>query len=85
MQEVVRNVGPCPPCTNQPAGLAAPGEHHGDNPAFQHAIRDMPLFAVFLLRRGNLQDLALPNFLGIEEINPVLVEVLQAFLFVPFK
>jgi hypothetical protein len=27
----------------------------------------------------------LPDFLGIEEINPVLVEVLQAFLFVPFK
>jgi hypothetical protein len=45
----------------------------------------MSLFAVFLLLRGNLQDLALPDFLGIEEINAVLVEVLEAFLFVPFK
>jgi len=45
----------------------------------------MPLFPMFLLLRGNLQDLALPNFLGIHEINPVLAEVLQALLFVPFK
>src|SRR5215475_3378730 len=78
-------MSPRPPCANQPAGLPAPGEHHGDNPAFQHAIRDMPLFPVFLLRRWNFQDLALPNLLGIEEINPMLVEVLQTFLFEPFK
>jgi len=45
----------------------------------------MPLFPVFLLLRGDLQDLALPDFLGIEEINPMLPEVLQAFLFVSFK
>src|SRR5215510_1100345 len=70
-------ISPCPPCANQAAGLAAPGEHHGDNPAFQHAIRNMPLFPVFLLRRGDFQNLALPDFLGIEEINSVLVEVLQ--------
>jgi hypothetical protein len=68
-------MSPCPPRTDQPAGLAAPGEHHGDNPAFQHAIREMPLFPVFLLRRGNLQDLTLPDFLGIEEINPMFVEI----------
>jgi hypothetical protein len=45
----------------------------------------MPLFSMLLLLRGNLQDLTLPNLLGIEEINPVLAEVLQALLFVPFK
>src|SRR5262245_8285639 len=78
-------MSPRPPCANQSAGLVAPGEHHGDNPAFQHAIRDMPLFPVLLLRRGDLQNLALPDLLGIEEINPMLVEVLQTLLFVPFK
>jgi hypothetical protein len=45
----------------------------------------MPLFSMFLLRGGNLQDHALPDFLGIHEINPVLAEVFQALLFVPFK
>jgi hypothetical protein len=45
----------------------------------------MPLFAVFLLLRGNLQDLALPDFLGIDEVNSVLTEVLQALPFIPFK
>jgi hypothetical protein len=45
----------------------------------------MPLFSMLLLLRGNLQDPTLSDLLGVEEINPVLAEVLQALLFIPFK
>jgi hypothetical protein len=45
----------------------------------------MPLFSMLLLLRGNLQDPTLSDLLGVAEINPVLAEVLQALLFIPFK
>src|SRR5262249_2927016 len=68
-------IAPRSPCTNQLPGRTAPGEHDGNNPSVEYAIGDIALFSMFLLLGGNLQDLALPDFLGIHEINPVLAEV----------
>jgi hypothetical protein len=78
-------ISPRSPRTDQPPELTAPGEHDRKDPPVKYATGDMSLFSMFLSRGGNLQDLALPDFLDIHDINPVLAEVFQALPFVPFK